>query len=54
MIQELNLENFQETISNNDVVLVDFFADWCGPCQALHPTLEALGKEFEGKATIPD
>jgi thioredoxin 1 len=52
MIQQLNKLNFQETISSNDVVLVDFYADWCGPCQALHPTLEVLDKEFEGKAII--
>jgi thioredoxin 1 len=52
MIQQLNKSNFEETISNNDVVLVDFYADWCGPCKALQPTLEALDTEFEGKAII--
>ncbi len=52
MIQQLNKTNFQETISNNDVVLVDFYADWCGPCQVLHPALEALDTEFDGKALI--
>lgn len=52
MIQQLNKTNFQNIISNNEVVLVDFYADWCGPCKALHPTLEALDIEFEGKAII--
>ncbi len=52
MIQQLNESNFQDTIKNNEVVLVDFYADWCGPCQALHPILEALDSEFEGKAVI--
>ncbi len=52
MIKQLNKENFQETINGNDVVLVDFYADWCGPCQALHPALEALDTAFEGKAVI--
>ena len=52
MIKQLNNINFQHTINNNNVVLVDFYADWCGPCQALHPTLETLDKEFEGKAII--
>ncbi len=52
MIQNLNKSNFESTISNNAVVLVDFFANWCGPCKALHPTLEALANDFDGKAVI--
>jgi thioredoxin 1 len=52
MIQQLNKSNFEEVINSNDVVLVDFYADWCGPCKVLHPTLEALDIEFEGKAII--
>lgn len=52
MIQQLDNSNFKETINNNEVVLVDFYADWCPPCQALHPTLETLDIEFEGRATI--
>lgn len=52
MIKQINKDNFQSTLQNNDVVLVDFYADWCGPCQALAPTLDKLAKEFDGKATI--
>lgn len=51
-MQQLNKNNFQETISKNEVVLVDFYADWCGPCQGFHPTIEILDKEFDGKAII--
>ena len=52
MLQQINKENFQSTINENDIVLVDFYADWCGPCQALVPQLEIISKEFEGKAKI--
>ncbi len=52
MIQQLNNSNFETTIKNNDVVLVDFYADWCGPCKALHPTLESVATEFDGKAVV--
>ena len=33
-------------------VLVDFWAEWCGPCKALAPTLEDVAKDFDGKVTI--
>jgi thioredoxin 1 len=44
--------NFEETIKNNPLVLVDFWAAWCGPCRALAPTIEELAKEYTGKALI--
>ena len=44
--------NFEETIKNNPLVLVDFWAAWCGPCRALAPTIEELAKEYAGKALV--
>ncbi len=52
MIQYLNKETFDKTIKDKDVVLVDFYADWCGPCLAMNPVLEDLSSELNGKATI--
>ena len=44
--------NFSETVSKNPVVLVDFWAGWCGPCRALAPTIEELAKELAGKILV--
>ena len=42
---ELTNENFQDTIDKNDVVLIDFWASWCGPCQSFGPVFEAASEK---------
>lgn len=47
-----NLEDYKNLISQDKPILLDFYANWCGPCQALLPTVERLAKEYEGKIEI--
>ena len=44
--------NFNEVINSGKPVLVDFWADWCGPCVMLAPTIEELANDYEGTAII--
>ena len=50
-VQEVNAQSFDQVISTSAVpVVVDFWAPWCGPCRILAPTVEALAKDYDGKA----
>ncbi|HIJ22062.1 MAG: thioredoxin [Gammaproteobacteria bacterium] len=44
---ELDHKNFEDTITNNDIVVVDFWAPWCGPCKSFAPIYEAVSEEIE-------
>jgi len=46
------MESFNEIINGDKPVLVDFFATWCGPCKAMTPVVESLGKSLQGQARV--
>jgi len=45
---DITAENFEETITDNDIVLVDFWADWCGPCKRFGPVYQKASEEYDG------
>jgi len=45
---EINAEDFEDTITDNDIVLVDFWAEWCGPCKRFGPIYEKTSEEYQG------
>jgi len=43
---DLNKDNFEQTVLNNDLVILDFWAPWCGPCQGFAPVYEAISEKY--------
>jgi thioredoxin 1 len=49
---ELNDANFDQIVNSNQPVLVDFWAEWCGPCKMIGPVVEELANDYDGKAVV--
>jgi thioredoxin 1 len=45
-------DSFQQQVESGQLLLVDFWAAWCGPCRAIAPLIDELANEYDGKATI--
>jgi len=53
MALEVTDANFKDEVLNSNVpVMVDFWAEWCGPCKMIAPTVAELAKEYEGRAKV--
>lgn len=52
MALAINKDNFEQLLASGQPVMIDFWAEWCGPCRMMSPIVDELSAEYEGKAVI--
>lgn len=51
-MKTVNFQEFKLSLEENQLVLVDFYADWCGPCRMMAPVIKEISEELNGKAEV--
>jgi len=52
LAEDLTTKNFTETLDKSDIIIIDFWAEWCAPCRLIAPIVEEIAKEYAGRVKV--